>query len=254
MEMMVLEMSIPKAESYVNSHTTPGRGLAYDDYYASDPEVQYLWAQERRVLTQMLGDFYANRPVHLLDFACGTGRITSFLEDWVESSCGVDVSESMLMEARKKLARTALLKVNLLEECPFARKSFNLITAFRFFLNAEPGLRRAALNALAPLLAEDGCFVFNIHRNRYSFHHWLTGFYCRVRHCPPERTLSIGECDRLLAQVGWEICRVYSVGLLHIPKLRFSDGARERGDQLGLRWKALGRFSDSPIIVARKKG
>ncbi len=249
---MAKEMFIPKPGSYVDSHKPPRKGEAYDAYYNSDSEMRYLWAQERHVLAQVLREFYANRPVHLLDFACGTGRISGFLESRVESSCGVDVSDSMLMEARKKLTRTALRRVNLIEDCPFAPKSFNLITAFRFFLNAEPELRRAAVEVLEPLLAEDGCFVFNIHQNKHSIYYSPTELYCRMRHLEPVRTLGIRECANILGQVGLKMCRVYSIGLLHVPKLRFRDPVRKWVDGLAMRWSALGRLSDSPIIVARR--
>lgn len=238
--------------SYEESHQAPGKGESYETYYSSDPEMQYLWRQECRVLERVLEEYFRGQPPHLLDFACGTGRIASFLESRVASSYAVDISDSMLDIARKKLTRTNLFKVNLIKERPFPEKSFNLITAFRFFLNAEPELRLAALRALEPLLAEGGCFVFNIHQNLHSLYYWPSHLYARIRHIPPDVTLSIGECDAILRQVGLRIERVYPVGLLHIPKLRFSDSMRERVDGVAMRSISLGRMSDSPIIVARR--
>jgi SAM-dependent methyltransferase len=253
-----LDMNSPglasNLESYVESHQAPGKGEAYDAYYAADPEMRCLWQQEQRVLLRILREFYSTQPAHLLDFACGTGRIAGCLENQVASSSAVDVSETMLAQARKKLARTRLLRINLLETCPFPKASFTLITAFRFFLNAEPSLRTAAVRALQPLLAEGGCFVFNIHQNSDSFYYRLTRFYCRMRNWGTVQTLSLAECERLLEPVGLRLCRVYPVGLLHIPKVRFSDQARQWVDGVGSRSNALGRLSDSPIVVARKGG
>jgi SAM-dependent methyltransferase len=238
--------------SYVDSHKAPGKGVEYDAYYSSDHEAQYLWQQERRVLVRLLHEFFDGRSAHLLDFACGTGRITSFLETRVESSCAVDVSDSMLEVARQKLVRTRLLKVNLLEENPFPNNHFNLITAFRFFLNAELELRAAAWRALTPLLADDGCLVFNIHQNRHSLYYWPKRLYCRARHREPVTTLAIGECAHALKQVGLKIIRIYPVGFLRIPKLHFPDRIREVIDGAAMRSDLLSRFSDSPIIVARR--
>jgi len=238
--------------SYIDSHKAPGKGESYDNYYASDPEMGYLWGQEQRVLARVLDDYYGKQPAHLLDFACGTGRVAGFLESRVASSWGVDVSGSMLSEARKKLVQTRLLEANLLEECPFPKASFNLITAFRFFLNAESRLRTAAVKALEPLLADDGCFVFNIHQNRHSLYFWPTQLYCRMRHAEPYVTLSIGECSRVLRSVGLKIIRVYAVGLLHLPKCHFPDGIRQWVDGAAMRRSVLGRLSDSPIVVARR--
>lgn len=238
--------------SYIDSHKAPGKGESYDGCYASDPETQYLWRQEQRVLAEVLDHYYAKRPVHLLDFACGTGRIAGFLENRVASSCGVDVSGSMLSVACKKLSHTRLLQMNLVEECPFPRASFNLITAFRFFLNAEPELREAATKVLASLLADDGFFVFNIHRNSHSLNYWLTRFYCRFHHSQPEVASSIGECSQPLRVAGLTIVRVYPVGLLHLPRCHFSDRTRHWVDGVARRSSVLGRLSDSPIAVARK--
>jgi len=240
------------ARSYIESHKAPGKGESYDGYYASDLETQYLWRQEQRVLAAVLDQYYAKRPVHLLDFACGTGRIAGFLENRVASSWGVDVSDSMLSVARKKLAHTRLLQVNLIEECPFPKASFNLITAFRFFLNAEPELRKATVKALAPLLADDGFFVFNIHRNSHSLYYWPTRFYRRLYHSQPEVTSSIGECSQLVREVGLTIVRVYPVGLLHLPRFHFSERTRQWIDGVAMRRSVLGRLSDCPTVVARK--
>jgi ubiquinone/menaquinone biosynthesis C-methylase UbiE len=244
--------SVPNAPSYIDSHKAPGKGESYDEYYASDPERRYLWEQERRVLNCILREFYGDKAVHLLDFACGTGRIASFLESQVASSCAVDVSDSMLEVARKKLVRARLLNANLLIENPFPKASFNLITAFRFFLNAEPDLRTAALKTLEPLLEESGCLVFNIHQNTHSLYYWPTRLYTRLLQKESSVTLSIGQCSQVLKQVGLKIVRVYPVGLLHIPKLRFRDRTRKWVDEAAIRCSVLGRISDSPIIVARK--
>jgi SAM-dependent methyltransferase len=253
MDAPIICSSSTRLRSYVDSHKAPGKGDSYDAYYASNSEMRYLWAQERRVLDCLLGEWFSGRVPALLDFACGTGRITGFLEDRVASSCGVDVSDSMLAVARAKLTRTRLLKVNLLEKCPFPKGSFDLITAFRFFLNAEPELRLAVLRALEPLVARDGCLVFNVHQNRHSLYYWPERVCSRMRRIEPSVTLSIGECKRILRHVGLEIVRIYPVGLLHLPKLRFSNAARERFDRLAMRSSTLARFSDSPIVVARRQ-
>ena len=128
------------ASTYSDSHTKPGKGREYDEYYGSDPWARYLWSREQEVLAQALAEFLGARSVRALDFACGTGRICSFLETRVASCSGVDVSEAMLAEARAKLKRTTLHRANLMEASPpFEKESFDLITAFRFFVNAEPG-------------------------------------------------------------------------------------------------------------------
>lgn len=154
--------------TYRDSHKTPGKGAAYDQYYTTNRDARLLWTLEQRLLTDLIERRFGRREIHLLDFACGTGRLTRFLEPFVATSVGVDVSPTMLTQARRKLTRTELLEVDLTAHNVFGDRKFNLITAFRFFLNAEPALRCRTIAVLAGLLAPDGYLVFNNHRNRAS--------------------------------------------------------------------------------------
>ena len=67
---------------------------------------------------------------------------------------GIDVSEAMLMCASVSENVTLycidITKVSLAE-------TFDVVTAFRFFLNAEDSLRREALRAIYRRLREGGC-------------------------------------------------------------------------------------------------
>jgi len=241
------------ASTYSDSHTTPGKGRQYDEYYGSDPWARYLWSREQEVLAQALGEFLGARSVRALDFACGTGRICSFLETRVASCSGVDVSEAMLGEARKKLQRTTLHTANLMEASPFEKESFDLITAFRFFVNAEPGLRSAAVRALAELLKPDGYFVFNDHQNINSPYMRVMRGYAGFRGFGVFNVLSIAECRALVAEAGLEVVRVYPVGLLRLPKLELPEALYRAADRLAALWPFASRWSTSPILVARRK-
>lgn len=238
--------------TYVDSHKAPGKGAFYDEYYATEPVLQYLWEKEQEVLVGILAEFYAGTPIDLLDFACGTGRIAGALEDKVRSATGVDVSESMLEVARRKLRRTSLLNANVLEQPMFPGRTFNLITAFRFFANAEPELRCGALRALEPLLADDGYLVFNTHQNEGAMFTRLARAYRRLRRRPTDATLSLDECRNLLAEIGLEIERVYPVGLVHLPYVNLPHAIYRAADRLASTSAMLTAMSESPIIVARR--
>ena len=67
--------------TYVDSHKAPGKGAFYDEYYATEPVLQYLWEKEQEVLVGILAEFYAGTPIDLLDFACGTGRIVTAMSE-----------------------------------------------------------------------------------------------------------------------------------------------------------------------------
>jgi len=239
--------------SYVDSHKDPAKGREYDAYYQSDPWARYLWSREQEVLEQALDTYFGKRSVRALDFACGTGRISSFLETRVASCTGVDVSEAMLAEARGKLRRTVLCKANLLEESPFEKGSFDLITAFRFFVNAEPDLRRAVVRALAPLLASDGFLIFNNHQNINAPYMRVARAYAGWRGFEAFNVLSIMECQALMAEAGLEIVRTYAVGSLCLPKVQLPGAAYRLADRLAEASKFGARWSTSPILVARRK-
>jgi SAM-dependent methyltransferase len=242
----------PDQLTYLDSHKAPGKGRSYDRDYSTDPLLRYLWQEEQAVLDRILADYYASTPVDLLDFACGTGRVAGALEDRVRSATGIDVSESMLEVARAKLHRTELINANLLDECVLEGREFNLITAFRFFANAERELRRGALRALEPLLTEDGYFVFNNHQNLGAMYSRLAQAHHRLRHRRPYVTLSLGECEKLLAEVGLEIERIYPLGLLHLPRVRLPHALYRRADRLASTSDLLAARTESPIIVAQR--
>jgi predicted TPR repeat methyltransferase len=189
----------------------------------------------------------------LLDFACGTGRITSFLEDCVTTSTGVDISGSMLAVAGQKLKRTEIIEADITAGNIFKSRQFNLITAFRFFLNAEPELRSTAIEALADLLTEDGCLVFNNHHNLGS--PWIKMLYVRHRQKNPEGTfnvMSIEQMKDLAESAGLEIIELYPVGFFHPPKVPVSFRLNRAIDHVARRFKCLSRFSENPIVVCRR--
>jgi predicted TPR repeat methyltransferase len=239
--------------SYIHSHTAPGKGIAYDHSYRENHFQRYLWAREQRILDSILATYFPGTPVDLLDFACGTGRIVSVLEHRVRSATGVDVSEAMLEVARKKLKRTKLHNGNLLQDRLFPDRQFNLITAFRFFVNAESELRVSALRALEPLLAPGGFLVFNNHQNLDAPYLRLARAYARWRGFAPCNTLCLAQCRALLAGVGLEIVRLYPAGMLHLPKNRLPHGLYRAADRCADLFEALAKYSESPVIVARRQ-
>ena len=239
--------------SYRDSHTYAAKGAEYERHYETQPWDRFLWSREREILLKVLDKYFAGRDVHLLDFACGTGRITSLLEDRVETSTGVDVSGSMLAVARDKLKRTEIIEADITAENILKPRTFNLITAFRFFLNAEPELRSAAIAELVELLAEDGYLVFNNHHNLGS--PWIRLLHWRHRHKNPEgifNVMSIEQMIELAESAGLEIVEIYPVGFFHPPKIPVSHRLNRVIDNAACKFRFLSRFSESPIAVCRR--
>lgn len=246
-------MSTTTKISYRESHKYAAKGAEYERHYETQVWEKFLWSREQEILLEILKRYFAGRDVHLLDFACGTGRITSLLEDRVETSTGLDVSGSMLAIARQKLKRTEIIEADITVENILKPRKFNLITAFRFFLNAEPELRSMAIKELADLLTEDGYLVFN---NHHSFGSpWIKLLDARHRRKNPEgifNVMSIEQMKDLAGSVGLEIVEIYPIGFFHPPKVPVSYRLNRAIDNVACRFKYLDRFSESPIAVCHR--
>ena len=147
---------------YRQSHV--GKGADYDRDLAAGAFDSYMTARETVLLPAIVRQLFPQTPPKYLDFACGTGRITSLVAPLARESFGVDVSGSMIAEAARKCPSTRFVLRDLTTE-PLADRDFDLATAFRFFGNAQDDLRRAAFRAISRQLARGGYFVFNNHRN-----------------------------------------------------------------------------------------
>ena len=240
--------------SYRESHKYEGKGAEYEAYYHNKAWQRFLWSREQEIILRILDKYFAGRDVHLLDFACGTGRITELLENRVKTSTGVDVSGSMLAIAREKLKRTELIETDITAENVLKPRKFNLITAFRFFLNAEPELRSAAIGALAELLDEDGYLVFNNHQNSGSS--WIRLRYAHYRKKNPEGTfnvMSIEQMKKLVEGARLEIVEIYPAGFFHPPKVPVSCRLNRMIDRAAGKFNFLNRFSENPIAICRRK-
>ena len=239
--------------SYRDSHQYAAKGAEYERHYETQAWEKFLWSREQEILLEILAKYFAGNDVHLLDFACGTGRITSLLEDRVTTSTGVDVSGSMLAVARPKLKRTQIIEADITAENMLKPRQFNLITAFRFFLNAEPELRSMAIRKLAELLTEEGCLVFNNHHNLGS--PWIKLLYARHERKNPEgifNVMSIEQMKDLVESAGLAIVELYPVGFFHPPKVPVSYRLNRAIDNVARRFRFLSRFSESPMVVCRR--
>lgn len=241
--------------SYRDSHKYAGKGTEYEKYYQTQAWERFLWSREQEIILRILDKYFAGSDIHLLDFACGTGRITSLLENRVKTSTGVDVSGSMLAVAREKLERTEIIEVDITAKNVLKPRKFNLITAFRFFLNAEPNLRLAAIRALTELLSDDGYFIFNNHHNLGS--PWIKLLeWCHQKRNPDGifNVMSMSEMKSLAESVGLEIVEIYPIGFFHPPKIPVSYRLNRAIDNVACKVKFLNRFSESPIVVCRRSG
>ncbi len=199
--------------SYRQSHTQVGHGHLYDtNLYAAGAYDADIWGLEQPVLSGILRRHFPGGIPELLDFACGTGRILSFVRPNAICATGVDVSEQMIREARAKVADARLLLGDVTTDPGVlpAGADFDCVTCFRFFLNAEPALRDAGVRAVAGLLKPDGKFVFNNHGNRTSLLHFVIGVR-KWLGMETQNALACRELETLIESHGFRVIETHSV-------------------------------------------
>ena len=198
--------------SYRESHLRKGKGYSYHKAFSDDPYRNMVWQFEKNNLDSIIATFYGNVEIHHLDFACGTGRILSYLENRTKSAIGVDISSEMLDVARKNNRNAEIIEADLTRKDVLGDRKFNLITAFRFFPNAEESLRMEAMQTISRHLTNDGYLVFNNHKNTGSTRNRLARFLGRLGYkgLPYYRGMSIPELKALLLVNHLEIVKIYS--------------------------------------------
>jgi SAM-dependent methyltransferase len=196
----------PAHTDYRHSHLH--KGEEYENWLNQGGFEPYMHAREAAGLESTIRAIRRSTAVErALDFACGTGRITSILERLVKDVVGIDVSESMVAQARKKCTRTQFI-IQDITSSPLDIPAQHLITAFRFFGNAEPPLRRAALAALVGLLSPGGYLVINNHRNPSSLYSRIK----RLRGDHVDESLGYSSLYGLLKEAGLTVTSTYGIG------------------------------------------
>ena len=173
-------------DDYRTSHATTSAVTDYIRTY----EVGYyaaLWEKIEKPLVQATLRELGGPQKKCLDFACGTGRITTVAADHFAEVVGVDVSALMLASA-PGADNVRLHQIDITRQS--LGDTFDVVTAFRFFLNAEQQLRQEALEAIRKHLKPYGRLVGNIQMNATS----PIGVASRiVNHIPYSRTAQYNE-------------------------------------------------------------
>ncbi|MDC0175892.1 class I SAM-dependent methyltransferase [Planctomycetaceae bacterium] len=206
-------MTAPTDSGYRQSHQ--GCGTEYHSQFSDNPRRRMMWQIEQAMLEDILEATrqQSTDEITYLDFACGTGRVLGFVSEHTNTATGVDVSDSMLEVAATSAPGAELISADITQDdSPLSGRHFELITAFRFFPNAEPGLRSEAIRALADCLSPDGRLVFNNHRCLSSMRHRLVRLLTLGR---KGRTgMTRHEVLQLVSEAGLEIERVEHAGVV----------------------------------------
>jgi ubiquinone/menaquinone biosynthesis C-methylase UbiE len=203
--------------SYRTSHLGASKARSYDEDVRDPAAAKGLeWLVEQQLLADILRTDLPPGSSSVADFACGTGRVLEFLSEYVPSPVGIDVSPDMLDIARDRCSTATLIRGDVTTTPHLAPGPFDLITAFRFFLNAEQELKTQVLAWMRHSLQPGGLVVANLHLNPFS----LRGAYLRLRMPPSTRPsmMSVKQARRLFTANGFTVRRI--VGYSYLPYRR----------------------------------
>lgn len=195
---------------WLSTHSAPG----YGSKYAVQLDRGYWGAHwrhlERPALLSALEQCRREGAERLLDLACGTGRILSVAEHVFPSPVGADASHAMLEQASVLGRRLVRCDAGAL---PF-RQVFDVVTAFRFMLNASPALRQTTLESLRLVMRKDGWLISNVHVNASAPSGLAYRVYNKVVTRSQVSTLSVQQYTNILRDSGFVPERVIWLGAL----------------------------------------
>jgi len=236
---------------YRTSHI--GKGGDYDRFIAEDPVAAYFDDAEKRIVRRVVPAIFGGKIPRYLDFACGTGRLTSLFKTLAQQSYGIDISGTMLTEARARCPDVEFVEGDITAE-KIDIEPVDLISSFRFFPNAQDSLREAVLAELNKLLKPGGYLVINNHRNPHAIHYCLH----RLTGGEAELDFSYFKMRRLLDKAGFEIVRTYGIGwwLLRSSFFRKETLESPLGRRLEplSRWGFMAPICPDMVVIARKRG
>lgn len=212
-------MSPEDVASYRNEFRSPEQVASYDQHeYGPGTWSTLLWSLEQQVLNRLLqrSSFVPNRETYL-DFACGTGRVTEFLAPRFQTCFGVDISPAMLALAPQRLPEATFVCTDVSTGGYNVPGSADMITSFRFMLNAEPTDRLPALKWMRKQLRDrDSRLILNNHGNLMS-HKAIPYAVRRIKHPVRPTTgnvLSHRTVVRLSEMAGFQVESIHGVGYI----------------------------------------
>jgi SAM-dependent methyltransferase len=224
-----------------------------DTIYHPGSYDSFIWSLQKPYLIKVVENVrLSTGSISYLDFACGTGRIISALESVAQFAVGVDISDEMVAIAANKTNKARFIVGDVLKFPNLLDRPFDVITAFRYFLNVDNETRYRTMSLLAQHLRDDGSrLVFNVHGNSTSSRH--LSIVARRLVGLSENELSFGEVQAFVQTCGLEIESYYGFGffprkfvVLDPTKLSKRFEAWITNNQL------LGRFCHDIVFICRR--
>lgn len=226
-----------------------------EETYAAGTFSSTVSERQRQWLRGFVSQMFEAPPVQH-DFACGTGRAIRMLEGMVSAAHGYDTSAAMLAKAADLGTRARLHLISPTGVLPTGSDQPNLVTLFRFLLNASEPVRHRAMQFAAGMLPDRnaGLLVCENHGNARSLRH-LKAVFGKLDTELWFAELSHEELLELFDQYGFEVVASQGFTLLtrsfyHRAALSwFAPGVDDVVSRR--RWSA--KLATDVVYVARRK-
>lgn len=219
--------------------------------------------------THELLSVYGLRPRTVLDLACGTGTVSLMLSERGYCVVGIDSSEPMIEQAKRKAAsRGAEVKFLVQDAARLSlRRRFDLAISLFDSLNyiTEPERLQEAISATCSHLRPGGVFVFDLN-TEYAFvnrlfdqadkgnpeYVWMSSYNKRTRICTVRMKFKVKDQDPPLEFEEVHIQRAYAAKEIEsmLEAAGFSDWTSYHAYTL----LPPGPSSDRVFYAARKAG
>lgn len=205
---------------YRKSHLSKNKPVGYQSQFEDTGNVKGLyWLLEKQLLDSIFPPDGTNAGQTLIDFACGTGRVLAHLSSRFRASIGIDVSSAMIDEARKHVDAKFIVGDVTCDKIDDDLEA-HVITAFRFFLNAQPALRLETLKWMRSCLIDGGSLVCNFHLNPDSLVGMKMRAMKRLRGWETTPMMSVREATTMLRSAGFSVKKVFGYGHLYYGQYR----------------------------------
>lgn len=225
----------------------------YEKLYGESTRDSLIWRLQQPYLTSIIqGILQARGSIDALDFACGTGRILTFVEPFVNRIDAIDISPAMAEVARNRATKARVVVGDITQPDILARQ-YDVATAFRFLLNSSDEARHGALESLRErLLERRGYLIVNNHGNLHSLRHPVMKFGRKNTDLSNE--LRHSEVRDLLDRTGFKLIQYRGFGLFPDVAYRLPLGrALTRIDAITSARTLTTRFSIDIVYVAQAR-
>jgi len=167
------------------------------------------------------------------------------------SALGIDVSESMLQQCQETHPKVEVICADLTRSDPVPERMFDLVTAFRFFPNAEDQLRVDAMLALSRKVKPNGVLIFNNHKHAGNIVYRARNVLGR-----PNRAMTHSQALSLVSMAGLKVEEIRGFGILPSDERWMAfPGFIHRVADATAAWLGVDmQFGQDLVYVCRKAG